>query len=243
MFNKTLLAAGLAAAIALPSAAQAQESSSPWYFGINFNVVDVDDVDSLSTEAVAGVDRNLVVDTDTDTGFGIKFGRKLFTSSAGHRFSVELSYNELSTDVDAIVFQGTLFEADLGAAAGEIETETILLRALYQFETGAVDPYIGIGVGQTDLDIEAVYGGSAASVPGTQPPFAFNGDDAFSIQFRVGAEYSFSDRFGIYLEYTRTETDDIEFQRLGGGPGGLALTTQEADLDADSINFGFNFRF
>jgi len=48
---------------------------------------------------------------------------------------------------------------------------------------------------------------------------------------------------GVFLEYTRTDVDDIEFSRRGGGPGGLATTTQAGDYEFDSLNLGVNFRF
>ena len=232
-------ASALAVVAFIPFTAQAEDNS--WYVGGSLNFADIDTLNSSSTTQVAGVTRNLGVDTDSDTAYGIKVGKTLFTTGAGHRFSLELSYSDLDTDVDNIIFQGNVFSDS--AAGGDVEVETILLRALYEFELGAVDPYIGFGIGSSDLEINAVYGGSAGTAPGTQPPFASEGSSEFAYQFRVGAEWSLSDDWGLFLEYTRTEVDDIEFSRLGGGPGGLAQTRQEADLDIDSINIGLNYRF
>jgi len=241
MIKKNILAASIAAIISIPSVSLAADN--PWYVGININAADVDDIESTSTAPVAGVNRSLDLDSDSDTGFGIKVGKTLFTSANGNEFSLELSYETIDTDIDGIVFQGNPFSADAGTAEGDVEVDTILLRAIYKFELGLVDPYVGFGIGSTDLEVDARYGGSIGSASQTQPPFASQGSSEFSFQFRVGAEYELSDNFGLFLEYTRTETDDVDFQRLGGGPGGLATTTQEADLDIDSINFGVNYRF
>ena len=241
MIKKNLLAASIATLVAVPSITLAADN--PWYVGININSVDVDDIESTSTTQVAGVTRNLNLDSDSDTGFGIKVGKTLFTNANGNQFSLELNYNNVEADIDGIVFQGNQFSTDAGTAEGDVEVESILLRAIYQFELGLLDPYVGFGIGSTDLEVDARYGGSIGSASQTQPPFASEGSSEFSYQFRVGAEYEISDNLGLFLEYTRTETDDVTFQRLGGGPGGLATTTQEADLDIDSINFGINYRF
>lgn len=241
MIKKSILAASIAAIISMPSVSFAADN--PWYVGVNINSVDVDDIDSSSTAQIAGVTRNLELGSDSDTGFGIKVGKTLFTSANGNQLSLELSYETADADIEGIVFQGNQFSDSAGTAEGDIEVDTILLRAIYQFELGLVDPYIGFGIGSTDLEVDARYGGSIGSASQTQPPFASQGSSEFSYQFRVGAEYELNDNFGLFLEYTRTESDDIEFQRLGGGPGGLATTTQESDLDIDSINFGINYRF
>jgi len=241
MFNKkTILLAGLAAGSAITNTAYAE---NPWYVGINLDIVDVSDVTTQSTTQVAGVTRNLALEPDSDTGIGIKVGKTLFTSANGNEFSLELNYANSEHDLDRITFMTNDFLASAGTAQGEIEVETILLRALYQFELGSIDPYIGIGIGSVDFSGEGVYGGSIGSIPRTQPPFFDADDSATAVQFRIGAEYDFSDHFGVFLEYSATDVDDIEFLRRGGGPGGLANTTQSGDFDFDTFSIGVNYRF
>lgn len=241
MINKNILATVVAAALTLPTATLAADSS--WYVGISINAVDVDNIDSASTTNVAGVTRNLSLGSDSDTGYGIKIGKTLFTSGNGNSLSIELNYQDLSADIDDLVFQGNQFSNDANTAEGEVEIESILFRATYQVELGLIDPYVSIGLGSTDLDVDARYGGSIGSAPQTQPPFASDGSSEFSYQFRLGAEYDVTENFGLFLEYARTEADDVSFQRLGGGPGGLATTIQETDLEFDSVNFGINYHF
>ncbi len=124
----------------------------------------------------------------------------------------------------------------------KVMIEKILIRATYEIELGAIDPYFGIGIGESDLDVDVRYGGSIDNPSGT-PPFANDSDSATAIEFRIGAEYSVSKSVGIFLEYSYLKVDDVTFSRLGGGPGGLALTEQTDDFSVDSLNLGVNFKF
>ena len=133
--------------------------------------------------------------------------------------------------------------ASEGAAAGSAEVEGILARVKYEFNVGKFKPYLGLGIGQSDLEVDIIYGGSIGSVPGTQPPFAQGSDSATALELRAGFEYRVTDIVGLFAEYTTTDVDDVEFSRTGGGPGGLATTTQSGDFEVDSINFGINFHF
>lgn len=241
--EKKIVAATLIA-LSFGTAGLAQAASdTPWYVGVSINQGDVSDIDSTSNEVIAGSARTIDIDSDDDTGFGIKVGKILSKAANGNEFSVELSYSELDNDLETLTFNGNVFSAALGAAEGEVETSTALVRALYKFETGIIDPYIGLGIGQTELDVDVRYGGSVGSPAGTQPPFATGGDEGFAVQYRIGAEWNVSEKVGIFLEYTFTDVEDLEFSRTGGGPGGLATTTQSADFDIESINLGVNFRF
>lgn len=216
-------------------------AENKWYVGASLNAVDVDQIESSSTAPVAGVTRNLNVDSDSDVGIGIKIGRELLSTKAGS-LAVEISYSQTENDVDGIQFQQAIFVD--GAAEGEIEVESLLLRAAYTFNTGgAVKPYVGIGVGLVDLSVDARYGGSIGSPRGTQPPFATGSDDAFALEFRVGANYDLNTHWALFAEYSYTDVSDVNFSRLGGGPGGLTLTSQEADFDFQAFTVGVNYKF
>ena len=103
---------------------------------------------------------------------------------------------------------------------------------------GAIDPYFGIGIGQSDLDVDVAY-----FPPTDALPVAFGSDDATAIEIRIGGEYSVSKNVGIYLEYSYLKVDDVTFSRTGGGPEGLATTEQTDDFSVDSLNLGVNFKF
>ena len=66
-------------------------------------------------------------------------------------------------------------------------------------------------------------------------------DSAFSYQLRGGLEYTFTERFGAFVEYRYLQTNDISVDRFGGGPGGLVTTAQVGDLNAQSIAIGLKY--
>ena len=238
--NNKLIAA-LIGALAFSNIANADDK--PWYVGISANQADLDTVETVSTEQVADVSRTIGFDSDDETGFGVTIGRNVFTQSNGNKLSVELSYATSDHDVEELRFQSNPFLASAGAAEGSSEVETILARVKYEFNVGKFKPYLGLGIGQSDLDVDIRYGGSVGSAPTTQPPFATGGDSATALELRAGFEYRLTEVIGLFAEYTTTDVDDIEFSRTGGGPGGLATTTQSGDFDVESINVGINFHF
>ena len=219
------------------------QAHSGVYVGINVGNSDLSNIDTDSSAAIAGTVRTLDINTDDDTSFGFKLGYNVLGDRDENRFNVELYYQNSDHDVDNINFLGTNFDESLGLSEGSLEVETILLRATYEIELGAIDPYFGIGIGQSDLEVDARYGGSIGSASGSQPPFAFGSDDATAIEVRIGGEYSFSKNVGVFLEYSYLKVDDVTFSRIGNGPGGLATTDQTDDFSVDSLNLGVNFKF
>ena len=238
--KKTCLLIGLTAAVAAPNV---YADDKAWYVGINLSETDLDSIDTNSTAPVANVTRRIGIDTDSDTGVGITIGRNLFTFDNGNALSLEINYSESDHDLENLRFMNNSFLASEGRGAGSAEVETIQARLKYQFALGAFKPYLGIGVGQSDLSVEAIYGGSINSTPGTQPPFATGSDSATSIELRAGLAYQLTDSIDAFVEYTSNDVDDVQFSRRGGGPGGLATTTQEGDFEFDSLSLGINFRF
>lgn len=243
----TLIALSVATATVLSSTCYAQHNNNdsydkPWYVGISVSDTDLSTVNSASTQPVADVTRTLDVNTDDDTGFGFHIGRTVLKTNNG-KLNLELSYSDSDHDIDTITFLGNDFIASDGTAEGSVDIETWLLRATYKFNLGAFNPYIGFGIGQSDFDIDARYGGSIGTTPGSQPPFALDDDSATAVEYRLGVEYDINERWGAFLQYSKTDVSSIEFSRTGGGPGGLATTEQSGDFDIDSISLGVNFRF
>ena len=235
-----LTAAG--ASMLLAGSAQAHTGI---YVGVNVGNTDLTDLDTSSPETPAIASRTLDIDSDDDTSFGFKLGYNVLGDRDENRFNVELYYQNSEHDAESLNFNsGAInFEDSAGNLEGDLEVETILLRATYEIELGAIDPYFGIGIGQSDLDVDVRYGGSVGSASGTQPPFASSSDDATAIEIRIGGEYSVSKNVGIYLEYSYLKVDDVTFSRTGNGPEGLATTEQTDDFSVDSLNLGVNFKF
>ena len=68
-------------------------------------------------------------------------------------------------------------------------------------------------------------------------------DNVFGYQFMVGSSLLLTENFDLFVEYRRTYADDLELDRRGGGPGGLAVTKQETDYESDAFLAGVRFRF
>ena len=244
MKNSTIKASSFTAIVLAASVSlSANAADTNWYVGISANQADLDSVDTISTAQVGGASRLLNLDADDEAEFGIKLGRNLFTQANGNTLSVELAYSNSDHDIENIQFMNNNFSSAAGTAEGSLEIETILARAVYKFDLGSFKPYLGLGIGETDLEVDARYGGSVGQGFQASPPFASGSDSATALELRAGVEYSITEQLGIFLEYTTTDVDDVEFSRLGGGPGGLATTTQEGDFDFDSINLGLSFHF
>lgn len=235
------LLTGLATASAFAPIVSAAENN--WYVSAFVQNSSLDTVNTLSTSAVANVNRRIDLEADDETGFGVTFGRTLFTQSNGNSFSVELNYNSADFDAENIAFMGNDFIAKDGRSEGSFETETLLARATYKFNLGTFNPYLGLGFGETDFEVDGRYGGSVGQANQARPPFITGGDSATAIELRAGIEYTLNDSLGFFVEYTSTDVDDIQFTRRGGGPGGLATTSQQGELSFDSINLGARFSF
>ena len=234
---KTIKKYMIAAAGASMLFAGTAQAHSGWYVGLNIGQAGLTDIDSTSSEAIGGELRSLDLGTDSDTSYGFKVGYNVVghESKGEGRFNVELYYQNSDHDIDDITFQG----GDVSPIGGSIDAEVILLRASYEIELGAIDPYFGIGIGEADLDFDAFYN----DLDPSSGPFASGSDSSTAIEFRVGAQYSISKHFSLFLEYSYLTADDVTFDRVGGGPGGIAATEQTDDFSIDSVNFGVNFKF
>ena len=236
MINKKSVIAGAITGLAISNA----YAENSWYVGGSIGEADVSDVNTTSAP-IAGVARTIDVESDSDIELGAKIGRTLYTTDTGHEFSLELSYAGSEHDVENIAFLGTDFFTSDGAAEGSVYIDTILLRAVYKFNLGNFDPYVGIGIGQSDFEFYGRYGPSVGQRD--TPPFSDGDEGATAVQYRIGLEYGFTEDIGLFVEFTQTDVDDIDFLRVGSGPGGPATTIQEGDFDFDTFSVGANYRF
>ncbi len=236
-YSAIAIAAGL---ILSPLSASAENQ---WYLGVAIQSNDLDDVNTVSQQSVGGANRRVDLSADDDTGASISFGREIFEQANGNTLSLELNYNSASFDFDNIAFMGRDFDAAAGQSEGTFDVDTLLARAIYRFELGRFDPFISLGFGEVDAEPDGRYGGSVGQPNQVQPPFITGSDSASAIEFRVGVEYQINDRFDLVLSYSSTDADDLQFTRRGGGPGGLATTTQVGEVSYDSFSLGAKFSF
>lgn len=227
--------------VLLASSPYLSHAQSDWYLSGFIASVDTDSFDVNSDSSVGGAVRSVDISSDEDFGYGLAIGRSLIETDSGS-FFLELGYQDSEHDVERINFNGTDFSDAAGTAAGDLSVETLSLTAIYRFNTGKFKPYLGFGIGYTDADIDVRYGASV-NAPAGSPPFINDSDSAFSVQYRIGAEYSFTDNVAVLAEYRYLDADDITVDRTGGGPGGLATTSQEGDFSQQSFILGLKYNF
>lgn len=238
--KKTLVAMTIAAC---GFSSNVSAADKPWYASVSINQADLGSLETQSTNQVADVTRRIGIDTDDEAGFGLTVGRSVFTQGNGNTLSLELNYSNSEHDLEELRFMDNAFRSSDGTAEGSLEIETVLARVKYQFNAGRLKPYLGLGIGQSDITVDARYGMSVNTATASQPPFAAGSDSAAALEVRAGVEYQINDAFGVFVEYSSTDVSDIEFARRGGGPGGLATTTQQGDYDFDSLNLGLSIHF
>jgi len=211
----TLLIAG--AQLATISTAQAD-----WYSELSILNVDIDETSLNSTG------REVTANFDKDTSFSSAFGYKY-----GNGFRLEGEYISTDNDTDSVIFNGNNFSS--ANVSGSLETKSVFLNAIKNFNHGLTySPYIGVGIGYTDVESTIGYGPTANIT---------DSDNAFSYQFLAGLDVNLSKKITGFIEYRYSATDDISLNRFGGGPGGLQNTAQNGDIKYDAIAIGANYTF
>ncbi|GAK44926.1 twin-arginine translocation pathway signal [Tepidicaulis marinus] len=115
-----------------------------------------------------------------------------------YRLEAEISWSE--NDTDTVTAGGVT-----GNAGGEIEQFGFMVNGYWDFLPGErLRPYVGIGLGLTDLDQTLTVGGLTASADGTE----------FTYRGALGASYALDANWAIDLGYRYTvvnaDNDDAE---------------------------------
>ncbi len=197
-----------------------------WYTESSIFQSDVDDT-SLTSDG-----RDVEAELDEEIGFSTAVGYKFKGHSLG-AVRVDLEYLNTDNDNEEINFNGNIFNGS--AVGGSLETEALFLNVIQEFNTGSpYIPYVGVGVGLVNVDSDLRYG-----------PVANISDDdtVFGYNFVVGLDVKLSKKFTGFIEYRYLETNDVDLDRLGGGPGGLAVTSQSGDIQIDTIGVGLRYSF
>ena len=171
-------------------------------------------------------------DLDTDRGsmFELTVGRIL------GNVRLELSANRRENDIDQKFsdithFDGSQILADSTsnyisqseATMDRLRTQTLQLNAYYDFPLAhsRVTPYVGVGVGVSDVKLYGLYFRSEYSCTSgcnaeLSPPAAYNSwqdedlsDTVFSMHLHAGADYSLGDKLSLGLKLTYSEMDDM----------------------------------
>ena len=167
----------------------------------------------------------------------------------GLRSGIELSYSQSDVDthrgvnvgggsidgVDAAVLTGsaTPLGATVGAVVadgrGEITSTSVFANAYDDINRGGqVQPYIGAGIGVSDVNV--TYNPSGVGI-------VDDGETKFAYQVRAGATWQFSEQLEGYGEYTYRATDDID-TRVDLFPAGLSVENSQ-----NLFTVGLRYRF
>jgi len=154
----------------------------------------------------------------------------------GSRFEIEGAFTD--QNVESVVFNNN----NIANFAGEIETYSAMVNFIKEFRgLGNIVPYIGAGIGYTEVDSNFFYNGGAANI------VVNDTDGAFTWQLIAGLEFKLSDRLGLYAEYNYTSiSDDISLARLGNGGaagGGFDTVAELDDFSSHGVQGGFRFSF
>lgn len=95
-------------------------------------------------------------------------------------------------------------------------------------------PYLGAGVGVADVGYDIRYGGGAN---------IDDSDTVLAYQVMGGIAVKASDALEFFVEGRYFATSDPELDRTGGGPGGLATTSQDAEYHAITALVGVRWTF
>ncbi len=192
-----------------------------WYGETTILNSDLDDTSLNSTG------RNVNITFDEDVGFSSAIG---YEFAGGLRLEGE--YISTENDTEVVNFNGNTFEGS--NARGGIETESLFLNLIKAFNAdGVYSPYIGAGIGITDVESDVNYG-AVANIS--------DSDEAFSYQFLAGLDISFSESFTGFVEYRFLATDDVTLNRFGG-PAPATNTSQEGDIEYDAFAIGLRYTF
>lgn len=210
IFGAAILIAAIPALY--PAAAQAQTTSSS-YWSLGGGIIGESDFDY---DIPGGS-----VTADTDAGFGVNlaYGRQF---SPHWRGEVELGWTQADIDIvrrtggpQILIFEepGTVTSYSLGA------------NVYYDFVTsGAIQPYVGAGIGLASLDVNDRIIRSA--------------ETAWKGQLMAGARFPMSERTSLFVE-GRYETHAMNVEDgVGFSNAGSDLRTETVGVYA-GLKFGF----
>ena len=141
------------------------------------------------------------------------------------RAELELSYR--TAGVDQIFFSGNGPGAEINVS-GDVDTLNLGLNAYLDLTTfGAFRPFIGVGVGGSRVDINAVYG------PGVR---INTSDTSLSVQGIIGAGYEINEFVTATIDARYYTIFDAAGQRIA--PTGVVTNNVSDNLSGWTVNLG-----
>ena len=194
---------------------------------VNYNQVDDVDVDNIGTSGgltFSNMDASL--DYDSDNGLGFEVGAINVSDS---NLRIGLSYSEQKIDLKKASGTGTVTDGtttiDFAVSATKAELASIglsfendvksySLNAYYDLETnGTFTPYVGVGLGQVDIENA--------------------NDKELSKSLYLGARHSIDDNMYLGIKGTHTIID--------GPSDKLSISYDDITIKSLSLIVGYNF--
>ena len=255
MFLKTLIA-GAASALIMCAPAAAQDwyvSGSIGYSQQNDS--DNSGTTGAFTTGNLGDGSTLDVAAGTPYGWSTEFdGGTAVSAELGVRYGsnlrggIEVSYQSADVDthtnvtlgggsIDGLDAASVAGSADplgatvadvVAAGQGEIESTSLFANVYYDFGDGQLQPYVGAGIGFSDVNV--TYRPSGVGI-------IDDGETKFAYQVKAGATYAFENNWEVFGEYTYRATDDVEVNN-DLFPGSLDIENQ-----SNLFSVGARYRF
>lgn len=202
--------------------------------------------DGSTLDVAAGTDYGWTTEFDNGLAISGEFGKRL---GKGWRFGGEIAYTsaDVDTHTGVTLGGGSIDGVDAAAIAsspdplgvtvadvvadgqGDISSLGIFANAYYDFNLeGQFQPYVGVGLGFSDVDVSYQPSGIAV---------IDDGETKFAYQLRAGGSYLVNDTIEVFGEYTYRATDDIETDNVLF-PGTLDIENQQNIL---SVGVRYNF--
>ena len=200
--------------------------SEEFYIEGQVNYHQVDDVDTTSySDTINGqvIVGKLTNEYDSDIGLGFEVGAKNVSNS---NLRIGLSYSETKIELTKLTVSGTVdgvagsasyTPAQVSAAVGasfDNDVKSYSLNAYYDLETnGTFTPYVGVGLGQVDIENA--------------------NDKELSKSLYLGGRHSVNDQMYVGLKGAYTMID--------GPSDKLGLTYKDITQKSLSLIVGYNF--
>jgi len=196
------------------------DSSNSGSFTDDFSTGNGEPTVAFGTVLESGTAVGWTTEFDDGLAFSLEGGMRY---DSGLRSGIELSYGSADVsshmgvtvagalaidDVDAAVLTGS--DLQLGATVGEVvsagrgdlTTLSLFANAYYDFNReGTFEPYVGVGLGFSDVDI--TFNPSGVGI-------VDDGETVLAYQFKLGATLQFNDMWEGYAEYAYRMTGDVE---------------------------------
>ena len=201
-------------------------NSEEFYIEGQVNYNQVDDVDTTSySDTINGqvIVGKLTNEYDSDIGLGFEVGAKNVSNS---NLRIGLSYSETKIELTKLTVSGTVdgvagsasyTPAQVSAAVGasfDNDIKSYSLNAYYDLETnGTFTPYVGVGLGQVDIENA--------------------NDKELSKSLYLGGRHSVNDQMYVGLKGAYTMID--------GPSDKLGLTYKDITQKSLSLIVGYNF--